>query len=375
MRTPILGLIILLPLASPAAAQVPFVLPIEQSTSNFIWSGTSSLGPIVGNPSTAFQMAGQAALSLTTTPGTFTITAVLFSGGDAYTVPDLHGKIPTPFPFLPPLATIDVLGLHVAVDAPSTAVDALGNFSADVTVTATAGTLVVTPLVGSATSTPLAGNSSAPSTQAGTIVYVGGQLQLSIPIDNTFAFTDPASGTSGTITVTGTLNANVGAPMISLCDPGQSGVLGCPCANPPIGPAHGCDNSSYTGGAQLGASGLPSLSADTLQFSTSGERPSAGSVLLQGSSATGGIVFGQGVRCAGGTLKRLYLALAVGGAIHVPAPADASVSARSAALGDTLTGGATRIYAVYYRDPLILGGCPASSGFNVTQSGLVTWLP
>jgi len=320
-------------------------------------------------------MAGQAALALTTTPGTFVITAVQFSGGDAYTVPDLHGMIPNPFPFLPPLATIDVLGLHLSVDAPSTPVSLAGAFTANVAITATAGTLVVTPLVGSQTSTPLAGQSSLPTPQAGTIVYAGGNLQLVIPINNTFAFTDPGSGTTGSITVSGTLHADVGAPMTSLCDPGQSGVLACPCANPPVGSARGCDNSSFTGGAQLSASGLPSLSADTLQFSTTGEKPTAGSVLLQGTAVGSGAVFGQGVRCTGGVLKRLYLAIAVGGTIHVPAPGNPSVSARSAALGDTIPGGATRYYAVYYRDPTILGGCPSTSGFNVTQTGQVSWLP
>ncbi len=152
-------------------------------------------------------------------------------------------------------------------------------------------------------------------------------------------------------------------------------MLACPCGNPPAGPAHGCDNSSLTGGAQLGANGLASLSADTLHFSTSGEKPSATSILLQGTTTSSGAVFGQGVRCAAGTLKRLYQTTAVAGAISVPAPGDASVSARSAALGDTLVSGAPRSYAVYYRDPLVLGGCPAASSFNVTQTGQVTWLP
>ena len=372
MRPLILGLILL---SAPAFAQVPFVLPIDQPSSNFTWSGTTSLGPLVGNPSTAFQMAGQAALSLTTTPGTFVTTAIEFSGGDAYTVPDLHGKIPNPIPFLPPLATIDVLGLHLSVTAPATPVTLAGAFTADVSVTATAGTLNVTPLIGTPTSTPLAGQTAAPTPQAGTIVYSGGSLHLVIPISNTFNFADPTSGTSGSITVTGTLEANVGAPMVSLCDPGQAGVLACPCANPPAGAARGCDNSALTGGAQISASGLPSLSADTLLITSTGEKPTAGSVLLQGTTSISGAVFGQGVRCAGGTLKRLYLVSAVGGSIQVPAPGSPSISARSAALGDTIASGATRFYAVYYRDPVILGGCPAASGFNVTQTGQVSWLP
>ena len=375
MRTPILGLFFALASAASAAAQSPFVLPIDQPASNFSWSGTTSLGPIVGNPSTAFQMAGQSALAVVTNPGTFTITGVLFNGGDAYTVPDLHGKINNPLPFLPPLATIDVLGMHIAVDAPQTSVDGLGNFTATVTVTATAGSLVVTPLGGSQTTTPLAGNQSAPSSQAGTITYSGGSLHLVIPINNQFNFVDPTTGITGSITVTGTLHANAGAPMVSLCDPGLNGVPACPCANPPSGSARGCNNSSATGGAQLSASGLASLSSDTLHFSTSGEKPTATSVLLQGSVVSNGAVFGQGVRCVSGTLKRLYQATAVAGSISVPPPAGPSVSARSAALGDVLGSGAVRSYAVYYRDPIVLGGCPAASSFNVTQTGQVTWLP
>jgi hypothetical protein len=34
-----------------------------------------------------------------------------------------------------------------------------------------------------------------------------------------------------------------------------------------------------------------------------------------------------------------------------------------------------RYYGVYYRDPIPLGGCPAASGFNVTQQLDVLWHP
>jgi formylglycine-generating enzyme required for sulfatase activity len=65
---------------------------------------------------------------------------------------------------------------------------------------------------------------------------------------------------------------------------------------------------------------------------------------------------------------------AVGGSISAPTGTDVSVSARSQALGDTLTAGQTRNYAVYYRDPVVLGGCMAGGTFNMTQSGAVTWI-
>jgi len=51
-------------------------------------------------------------------------------------------------------------------------------------------------------------------------------------------------------------------------------------------------------------------------FTTTGEKPTATSVLLQGtSSPAAGVVYGQGVRCVGGTLKRLFTKTASGGSI------------------------------------------------------------
>jgi Tol biopolymer transport system component len=162
----------------------------------------------------------------------------------------------------------------------------------------------------------------------------------------------------------------------SLCDPGVGGVIGCPCSNTPSGSGRGCDNSASTGGATLTASGIAYLSMDSLVFTTSGEKPTATSIVLQGTtSPPAGIVYGQGVRCVGGTLKRLFTKAAVGGSITAPdfGAGDPTVSARSAAKGDVIQPGQRRWYLVYYRDPTVLGGCPASSTFNATQTGRVDW--
>ena len=40
-----------------------------------------------------------------------------------------------------------------------------------------------------------------------------------------------------------------------------------------------------------------------------------------------------------------------------------------------IRGGESRWYLVYYRDPVVLGGCPATAGFNVTQAIYVFWSP
>jgi len=168
------------------------------------------------------------------------------------------------------------------------------------------------------------------------------------------------------------------AGFTSICDPGIDSVIACPCGNAPSGAGRGCDNSAATGGASLAASGIAYLSIDSLVFTATDERPNSTSVLVEGTApVSSGLVFGQGVRCLGGTLKRLYVKTAVSGSITAPdfGAGDPTVSARSAALGDPILPGETRWYLVYYRDPLVLGGCPATSTFNSTQTGRVDWLP
>jgi hypothetical protein len=162
-------------------------------------------------------------------------------------------------------------------------------------------------------------------------------------------------------------------PGIDTCFAGTGDRLPCPCGNPGL-LGRGCENSSGTGGAQLSSHGSASLQADTLSFTMVGGKPTGTSVLTQGSvDLTTGIAFGQGLRCASGVVKRMYVKSASGGSIHAPGPTDLSVSARSAAAGDTLSVGSARWYSVFYRDPIVLGNCPATSTFNVTQTQLVYW--
>jgi hypothetical protein len=152
-----------------------------------------------------------------------------------------------------------------------------------------------------------------------------------------------------------------------------SATINCPCNNTgAIG--HGCNNSAATGGALLSASG--STTPDSVVLTSSSELPSVLSIFLQGDSSatTPPFFFGDGLRCAAGHLKRLYSKNASGGTVSAPGPGDPSITARSAALGDTIAPGSTRYYQVYYRDP-VLSFCPQPSGdsWNVSGGVIIVW--
>jgi hypothetical protein len=101
--------------------------------------------------------------------------------------------------------------------------------------------------------------------------------------------------------------------------------------------------------------------------------------LLQGASPLSptGLQYGQGVRCVGTTLKRLYMHNAASGSttITMPQGADLDVHSQSAAKGDLIPGsaGSTRSYMMYYRDPIVLGGCSMGLTWNDSNTQSVVW--
>jgi Tol biopolymer transport system component len=164
-----------------------------------------------------------------------------------------------------------------------------------------------------------------------------------------------------------------GLPMpIRFCF-GDGSASACPCGNNGL-PGRGCENSASTGGSALASVGNPSLASDTLLLTSSGELPSVLSIFLQGAAAIAAVNFGDGLRCASGPFKRLYALNASGGLVSAPPPGGPSISARSAALGDVITAGATRHYQTYYRDP-VLTFCPSPPGnsWNVSSGLSVVW--
>jgi hypothetical protein len=148
---------------------------------------------------------------------------------------------------------------------------------------------------------------------------------------------------------------------------GDGSGTACPCGNPsPGGTPAGCLNSLGMGGKIL-SSGQASLANDTLVLRGS-DMPSSSALYFQGTARVNGgagLVFGDGLRCAGGVIVRLGLKTNVAGASQYPSAGDPSVSVRGQV---TLPG--IRDYQVWYRNAAPF--CTPST-FNLTNGLEVTW--
>jgi hypothetical protein len=148
------------------------------------------------------------------------------------------------------------------------------------------------------------------------------------------------------------------------CRPGAF-LGGCPCSSLP---SRGCPNSANASGGALDASGQASLSNDTLVLLGSG-MPDTTALYIQGDGHDyGGFPYGDGRRCAAGTIRRLGTKSNVGGSSQYPGAGDASVSVRGLVPGP----GATRYYQTIYRDTASF--C-TSSTLNVTDGVAIRWAP
>jgi hypothetical protein len=151
------------------------------------------------------------------------------------------------------------------------------------------------------------------------------------------------------------------------CSGDGSGTL-CPCANSG-NPGAGCASSVNQAGARLAATGFASILTDTLVLHGSG-MPESSALYFQGTTgvASGmGSVFGDGLRCAGGSVIRLGTQLNVAGASQYPAGMQASVSVKGMCMPSDF-----RTYQVWYRNAAAF--CTPST-FNLTNGLSLTWTP
>jgi hypothetical protein len=142
----------------------------------------------------------------------------------------------------------------------------------------------------------------------------------------------------------------------------------CPCGNN-SNAYSGCGNSVNPAGASLTNAGLPQVSADQARLDVVGVPASTSCLFFQGTSIVSpATAFGDGLRCASGTVIRLGTITASNGAASYPGPSDAPIHVR----GQVPSIGGTRIYQVWYRNAASY--CTAST-FNTSNGLSVQWTP
>jgi len=198
----------------------------------------------------------------------------------------------------------------------------------------------------------------------------GLQITLGPTTPSSFGGTAPGYAECSTLALYPFADAYPGPAIIDVVDAGSycwcdgSGASS-PCGN--FGEmGRGCANSHSSAGAVLQASGVPSVSGGTLTLTGSDVPPSQPGLFFQGVNPVNGgdgIIFGDGLRCAGGALKRLQVRV-------FDSTGFAATTVDIAAKGEVAPGD-VRYYQLWYRDP---GASPCSSEFNATNGVEITWM-
>ena len=174
---------------------------------------------------------------------------------------------------------------------------------------------------------------------------------------------EPGVGSTLDFPVTGP-GTGTGTVAVPYCFGDGSGAA-CPCLNPSA-PGEGCLNSSGNG-ALITTSGSGSIGSDTLVLHASQAKSSVSGLFFGGTTQPGGgqgVVFGDGLLCAGGSITRLQVTPTNGSGA---AQTSVGISAK-----DGSSVGQTRHYQFWFRDPAP-GIC--GNGFNTSHGISVTWQP
>jgi hypothetical protein len=193
-----------------------------------------------------------------------------------------------------------------------------------------------------------------------------GNDDLTLTPDGTLYFTATIQDSAGLQTGHGFFVRRGGNLQEAYCFGDGTGTP-CPCGNDSaVGAMAGCLNSLGLGG-RVDSSGVASIANDTLLLSGS-NMPSSSALYFQGTlQQSGGLgaVFGDGLRCAGGSVIRLATKFNVSGASQYPEPADLSISVRGLVVAP-----GSRTYQVWYRNAAAF--CTVST-FNLTNGIQIGW--
>ncbi len=161
----------------------------------------------------------------------------------------------------------------------------------------------------------------------------------------------------------------IGGSSVDLFCFGDGSGTACPCGNSSTpGLDTGCRNSLGLEG-RLRAGGISSLGADSFVLSGS-QMPDSSALYFQGTDRVAGgagVAFGDGLRCAGGSIVRLGTRLNAGGASSFPGAGQQPVSVQG-----MIAAPGTRTYQVWYRNAAAF--CTPST-FNLTNALEATWTP
>lgn len=159
--------------------------------------------------------------------------------------------------------------------------------------------------------------------------------------------------------------SNNGTPFCSGDGLDTSHTTPCPCANEGA-PGHGCENSVEPDGALLTATG--NIASDDVVLVATGMPSTVACVFLQGDGLTDAVL-NDGVRCVGGTLRRLRVRQNIQGTSTFPDAADVSTLSERGLV--TVGSGAIRHYQVYYRNAAP-SFCPSGVS-NLTNGWTIVW--
>jgi len=172
---------------------------------------------------------------------------------------------------------------------------------------------------------------------------------------------------------------DAGAAHVLTSEPGTGFCFGdpgsgtpCPCANDNDGsvPGSGCDNGVFASGAKLSARGIASVSHDSVVLFTERAEPSNSGLYFQADNRVNGgagIVFGDGLRCAGGQLVRLQVRFA-------DASGYSATTVGLAAKGG-VGPGSTERYQCWYRNQSTPACGLGVNEFNLSNGYEIFWGP
>lgn len=160
-------------------------------------------------------------------------------------------------------------------------------------------------------------------------------------------------------------------PGVKFCFGDRGQGTPCPCNNDNDGsiPFSGCANGVFASGAHLSALGEARVSADTLKLKVGHAEPSNACLFFKGDNRVNGgdgLVFGDGLRCAGGGVVRLQVVFT--NSLGVALTTIAIGAKTGAEAGDI------QRYQCWYRS-VLSPACGPLNFFNTSNGYELMWMP